>query len=364
MNLQEFTDSRGTQLSVDRERGVIEGVKILGLKSRNGRRYTREALQKAVALYDGQHVNVDHLAPGQQRAYAQRIGRISDPKLREDGLYGTLQINPKHQLAEQLFYDAQHMPENVGLSHDAEGSVVGHDDNDIVVEEITRVKSVDLVSDPATTRGLFESETLHPTDTKPMTKTIREIVDAHPTIKETALLKHLIEEEPMMAELPVEAPAEADPNEEVKGALKKAAAAIVSKWFDNEMEDSAAMKKLKELKGMKDKAAADEEPAAAVPPAGEPAVESLKAEVADLKGRETAREQLEAEGVAAQPARVKAVARCLTEAERAELIRGWPKDAGGTQDPRSSGRMTESRQPDGWEPAEDAKEFGQRLARV
>ena len=35
--LQEFVDSRGVPVRVDRQGGVIRGVKILGVESRNGR---------------------------------------------------------------------------------------------------------------------------------------------------------------------------------------------------------------------------------------------------------------------------------------------------------------------------------------
>ena len=34
--LQEYCDSRGVRMRVDREAGVIRGVKMLGLESRNG----------------------------------------------------------------------------------------------------------------------------------------------------------------------------------------------------------------------------------------------------------------------------------------------------------------------------------------
>jgi hypothetical protein len=109
-----------------------------------------------LGLYENAAVNVDHVPPGQERSYGQRIGRILNPELRGDGVYADLRINPHHALSEQLLWDAANMPENVGLSHDAEGNAVRRGDKDFV-EEITRVRSVDLVSDPATTRGLFES---------------------------------------------------------------------------------------------------------------------------------------------------------------------------------------------------------------
>ena len=37
--LQEFVDSRDVALRVDHDLGVLRGVKLIGLESRNGRRY-------------------------------------------------------------------------------------------------------------------------------------------------------------------------------------------------------------------------------------------------------------------------------------------------------------------------------------
>ena len=50
-------------------------------------------------------------------------------------------------------------PENVGFSHNVEARTARRGDR-LVVEAITRVQSVDLVADPATTRGLFEAQTI------------------------------------------------------------------------------------------------------------------------------------------------------------------------------------------------------------
>jgi hypothetical protein len=157
--LHEFMDSRGARLRVDRERGVIEGVKILGLESRNGRSYLPAALQTARVLYEGAKVNINHPkgpAP-QPRDYQDRMGTIRRVEWRAGlGLFGDLVFNPKHALAEQLMWDAEHAPENVGLSHNVEARVARRGEQ-MVVEAITRVQSVDLVADPATTRGLFEA---------------------------------------------------------------------------------------------------------------------------------------------------------------------------------------------------------------
>jgi len=151
----EFVDSRGVSVNVDRERGLISGVKILGLDSRNGRTYLPETIRQAAGLYEGKRVNVDHARSGDSRSYRDRMGKLQNIQSREDGLYGDLFVNPQHMLAEQLFWDAEHAPENVGLSHDVSGKITRRNGKG-VVEAINTVRSVDLVADPATTVGLFE----------------------------------------------------------------------------------------------------------------------------------------------------------------------------------------------------------------
>ncbi|NLS95774.1 MAG: hypothetical protein GXX96_26875 [Planctomycetaceae bacterium] len=159
-NLQEYADSRGLAVHFDRERGVIRGVKILGLQSRNGRTYRPDALSRAVPLYEGVKVNVNHpkAASDGPRDYQDRIGVIRNVAARAgEGLFGDFHFNPKHALAEQLLWDAEHAPQNVGFSHNVLARTSREGDT-LVVEAITRVHSVDLVADPATTRGLFESD--------------------------------------------------------------------------------------------------------------------------------------------------------------------------------------------------------------
>jgi hypothetical protein len=73
-----------------------------------------------------------------------------------DGLFADFHFNPKHYLAEQLVWDAEHAPENVGFSHNVQARTSRRGETTLV-EEIVQVHSVDLVADPATTRGLFES---------------------------------------------------------------------------------------------------------------------------------------------------------------------------------------------------------------
>lgn len=157
--LWEYADSRGQSVGVDRQAGVVRGVKILGLRSRNGRVYLPEALRNAARLYENAKVNVNHPKgdPQQPRDYQDRIGVIRNVVVREgEGLFADFHFNPKHALAEQLLWDAEHSPENVGFSHNVQARCVRRGE-ELVVEAITRVLSVDLVADPATTAGLFEA---------------------------------------------------------------------------------------------------------------------------------------------------------------------------------------------------------------
>jgi hypothetical protein len=159
--LMEFCDSRGVSMLVDRQAGVIRGVKVLGLESRNGRTYLPDALAQASTLYEDAKVNVNHPKgnPAGPRDYQDRIGAIRNVAMRTgEGLFADFHFNPKHALAEQLLWDAEHSPENVGFSHNVEARIARRDGR-VTVEAITRVQSVDLVADPATTRGLFEAAT-------------------------------------------------------------------------------------------------------------------------------------------------------------------------------------------------------------
>ena len=124
--LLEFCDSRGVSLMVDRQAGVLRGVKVLGLESRNGRTYLPEALAQATRLYEGAKVNVNHPKgnPAGPRDYQDRIGAIRNVLLRPgEGLFADFHFNPKHALAEQLLWDAEHAPENVGFSHNVEARI-------------------------------------------------------------------------------------------------------------------------------------------------------------------------------------------------------------------------------------------------
>jgi hypothetical protein len=156
--LQEYANNSGVTLRVDRDKNTVFGVKILGLESKNGRTYRQDALAKAIPLYEGAAVFLNHVQSGEVRKYQDRDGHLVNVRSAPDGLYADHVYNPKNAITEQYLWDAEHSPTDVGFSHDVQARVSRDKGGRVVVEEISRVESVDLVARPATTRGLYESD--------------------------------------------------------------------------------------------------------------------------------------------------------------------------------------------------------------
>ncbi len=115
-------------------------------------------MQEAIGLYEGAKVNINHPKghPLSPRDYQDRLGVVRGVQFRAgEGLFGDLHFNPRHALSEQLVLDAEHAPQNVGMSHNVLARTT-RDGSETVVETITKVQSIDLVADPATTSGLYE----------------------------------------------------------------------------------------------------------------------------------------------------------------------------------------------------------------
>ena len=148
----------GIRLGEENGCPVIFNVKILGDISQNGRIYTTEAKTRALPMYEGIKVNIDHPDnPHKSRHLRDRFGKIKNPRMVGSGMYGDLIFNPHHELAESIKWLAENMPDCLGLSHNAVGQ--GNEENGVFhVGNIVKVRSVDIVSDPATTISLAEAK--------------------------------------------------------------------------------------------------------------------------------------------------------------------------------------------------------------
>lgn len=146
------------RIQLDKDKNILRGVKILGLKSANGRNYTPAAIRAAAGMYEGIFVNKNHpRKQGEARDAEDRLGWLEGVRVEADGLYGDLHYLNTHPFTPRLIEAAERRPQAFGLSHNAHGQVRGRDGKG-QVESITSVRSVDLVADPASTHGLFEQD--------------------------------------------------------------------------------------------------------------------------------------------------------------------------------------------------------------
>lgn len=142
---------------------LVRGVKLLGLTSKNGRNYDTHGVRStAIEHLNGARVFVNHPAqPSDSRRYEDQIGSVESAKyVSGKGFYGDVRFNPKHPVYEQLNWDIRNNPKGLGMSINATLSVARQRDNQgrLVVEGIRSIRSVDLVTHPATTDGVFEHE--------------------------------------------------------------------------------------------------------------------------------------------------------------------------------------------------------------
>ncbi len=115
--------SATTRLRVDREKGVIYGVKCLGPISRNGRRYAGTSFSDAVRHYEGIEVNVDHQGPDASavRPFSDGFGVLREARKTSEGVFADLHYLKSHPMAAMIAEKAERFPNGFGMSHVALG---------------------------------------------------------------------------------------------------------------------------------------------------------------------------------------------------------------------------------------------------
>jgi hypothetical protein len=333
---QRFTErTNGGFDKIDRDAGIIRGVRVIGLESKNGRRYLKEAVLAAAPLYEGARVYLDHQEKG-ERSVNSRWGRLINVREAEDGgLRADLEYLKDHPLTGAILEAAERF-EDIGLSHDSLGRS-RMQEGERVVYEIVEVNSVDLVEKPATTSNLWES-----TVSK---KKFLEVLKEHGS--EVAVAKQLFDrltemagENPdAMSQLDLtevdagEAGAAAD--DQVKTGLRQAMLAIL----DNDDDSATTIKKLRVLLAAQDKMTSD--PAAVAPElaAMEEATKKVCESIARIETRlqflestklpsaaDKFQKLLESSQRDATPERLRLLESC-PEADREALIKSWPAKA-------------------------------------
>lgn len=352
----------GSAPRIDREKGVIYGVKFLGERSGNpppdNNVYPRATREAAAAILEGQRINIDHPPRGQDgntRPYGDGAGVARNLHEKGDGLYGDAHFNPKHPRWEQICWDAENCPHLLGFSIHARANGRRAADGTRVIEGLTKAYSIDLVSSPATTKGLFESLRDQPMATK-QKKTVHAVL--REALKDRPGSIRVLEEETPAGMV---APEMEAPPEEMSSAdqVKAAFRAMVLAAFDDESLDTkATLAKIKEILDAQEKLLAGtsagngegedngngegegngegngngpEEPSAAQ--------ESLRREVQQLRRQVEARELCDQEGVVPNAVLRKALEAARDRQEMVTLIREHKQAAGAQQPqrPRSAG---------------------------
>ena len=159
-DLQEYAVGP-TQL--DRTLNVLRGTTMIRAHSVNGgpggRRYSERALRQIAAMAEGLSAYANHVAPDlafKARDIRDLIGKHRNVRFDASRQAVVSDLHILEHQAPFVFSLAQGLGDVVGNSLVSRGAVRREGDTEIV-DEIVAVRSADLVSDPATTRGLFES---------------------------------------------------------------------------------------------------------------------------------------------------------------------------------------------------------------
>lgn len=370
--------------SVDREAGIIHGVKILGCVSKNGRTYSPQAMKDAARLYEGCSVNFNHPArPGEERQVNDRFGRLTNIKVTESGVFGDLEYLKTHPMADRITEAAERMPDQYGLSHNCEAQLE-RIHGELIVQRIDSVRSVDIVSDAATNTGLFESVNM---------TTLAQLIESIPakTCGRTCLMEILGDETigDIVADEPVAADiVDAGADEQIKAAFDMAAVAVVK---DESIPPAETAKKVEMLMVAKEEAVSGTEPTIEQdddddPPKDKPVDESHKRTVnarltqleerletqgAELSGvtgerdalaaKSHARGLLESAGRDVNDVHVDALTNMPDDASRKGLIESWPKSSKPIPKPARSVPLMEHDQDEPY--PKDAESFAESLAR-
>lgn len=144
------------EAKIDEDLNVIKNVAIISKESKNNRIYSDEALNDVIELAEGAKSFADHPVKGMIRSVKMLIGKLTNAHKVDGKGYADFEILENHK--NWIFPIAKQMPEVAGMSIIARGKISPEKDERgrEVVESVSELKSIDLVSEPATTKSLFE----------------------------------------------------------------------------------------------------------------------------------------------------------------------------------------------------------------
>jgi hypothetical protein len=237
---------------VNREAGTIDGVLICGTQSANGRDYPVAVFKRDFAKYEGRPVNCDH-AGRCEATVDRRFGWFSDVKPGPDGRpRGRLNCLKSHPMYERVMEAAERNPTLFGFSHVAMCRTRTDRNGREIVEAIESVDSIDLVAEPATTKGLFEGKTVTRTTLRAVIEKYRTCLKEAGSQKAARRLLLLAEDDAATDEMmnaPVDTPDSdaTDPDQAIADAFKQAIHAQVDALLDESYTLADFITKIREL---------------------------------------------------------------------------------------------------------------------
>jgi len=157
-NIFETESHALAESNIDKAKRVLYNVSIISRESKNNRIYSDVALDDVVHLIsENGRCYLDHQLEG-SRKVRELLGKYVKPRREGDRVFADLMV--LEHLSNWAFDIAERMPDVMGSSIDGEALIqpgAAEDDKDLV-ERVTRLNSTDMVSFPATTKSLFESE--------------------------------------------------------------------------------------------------------------------------------------------------------------------------------------------------------------
>ena len=148
---------------LNRDALTIQSCTMLGPTSTNGatrkRRYSKQAMEQVVRMAEGLPAYANHVSPAdafKPRDVRDLIGRHVN--VRFDSATGRV-VSDLHLLEHQapwVFSLAERLGDSIGNSLVSKGLVRMEGDTE-VVDEIVALRSCDLVTDPASTKNLWEA---------------------------------------------------------------------------------------------------------------------------------------------------------------------------------------------------------------
>ena len=228
---------------VDRDKGIIRNVALLGQESRNGRYYSDQAMDDYIGLVkSNRKIFLNHTnEPGKTRPVQEFLGVARSPRREGNRVFGDIEVIQTQR--DFVFALAEQFSSEVGLSIDARAKLIpqGHTDGELdLVERMVALSSTDLVSDAASVQGLFEAKERAKEEDPMKDALMKKLVDLGETAEE---LEKLSDEELLeLYDEKLKVQKEGEGDEKEKEAEKEAAEKEAEKEAEEKGTDESAKK--------------------------------------------------------------------------------------------------------------------------